>query len=113
MKLIMGLGNPGSTYAHTRHNVGFMVVDKMAALFDAGNEKKQGQALVRTANAGSVRLLLVKPQSFMNLSGEPLWELINFYKGGIEDFIIVHDDLDLPLGKLRFKDGGGTADTGG
>lgn len=108
MKLIVGLGNPGLTYAHTRHNVGFMMVDRLAELWDGACEKKQGQALVRTANAAGGRLLLVKPQTFMNLSGDSLWELVNFYKDGIEDLIVIHDDLDLPLGKLRFKSGGGT-----
>ena len=108
MKLIVGLGNPGAKYAHTRHNAGFMLVDKMAALLGAGGEKKQGQALVRAANANGERLLLVKPQAYMNLSGDPLWELIRYYKGDVEDFIIIHDDLDLPLGRLRVKDSGGT-----
>ena len=108
MKLIVGLGNPGLRYAQTRHNVGFMMVDLLGSLYSAEKEKKQGQALVRVAQAGPVQLLLVKPQSFMNLSGDPLWEIIRFYKGRVEDFIIVHDDLDLPLGRMRFKDGGGS-----
>lgn len=108
MKLIVGLGNPGFAYANTRHNAGFMLVDQLAAITGAGNEKKHGQALVRSAHVGQNRLLLVKPQSYMNLSGNPLWELIRFYKGGVENFIVVHDDLDLPLGKIRFKSNGGT-----
>jgi PTH1 family peptidyl-tRNA hydrolase len=108
MKLIVGLGNPGADYARTRHNAGFMAVDRLAEALGAGGEKKQGKALVRTADAGPDRLLLAKPQSYMNLSGDPLWELLNFYKDGIEDFIVVHDDLDLPLGRLRFKSDGGT-----
>jgi len=84
-----------------------MMVDKMAAALDAGNEKKQGKALVRSADVGANRILLVKPQTYMNLSGDALWELICFYQDRVEDFIIVHDDLDLPLGKLRFKSDGG------
>jgi PTH1 family peptidyl-tRNA hydrolase len=107
LKLIVGLGNPGLTYAHTRHNVGFMLADRLAELSDGSGERKQGQALVRWANAGGSRLLLAKPQTFMNLSGDSVWELVNFYKDGIEDLIIIHDDLDLPLGKMRFKNGGG------
>ncbi|MCL2167085.1 MAG: aminoacyl-tRNA hydrolase [Clostridiales bacterium] len=107
MKLIVGLGNPGLTYAHTRHNAGFMMIDRLASQLGAGAEKKQGQALVRQVNAGADRLLLVKPQAYMNLSGNPVWELIHFYKDAVEDFIIVHDDLDMPLGRLRFKTGGG------
>ncbi|MCL2120785.1 MAG: aminoacyl-tRNA hydrolase [Clostridiales bacterium] len=108
MKLIVGLGNPGLAYAHTRHNAGFMMIDHLASLWGAGKEKKQGQALVRQASAGADRLLLVKPQAYMNLSGNPVWELIHFYKNNVEDFIIVHDDLDMPLGRMRFKTGGGT-----
>lgn len=108
MKLIVGLGNPGIAYARTRHNAGFMAVDRLADLLGAGGEKKHGKALVRTADDGPRRVMLAKPQSYMNKSGDPLWELINFYKDRIEDFIIVHDDLDLPLGRLRFKSEGGT-----
>ena len=108
MKLIVGLGNPGKPYAYTRHNAGFMLVDKLASRLGAGQEKKQCHALVRTADAGADRILLAKPQLYMNLSGDPLWELINYYKGSVEDFIILHDDLDLPLGRIRFKDSGGT-----
>ena len=108
MKLIVGLGNPGNKYAHTRHNAGFMALDKLASRLNAEAEKKQGQALVRAANAGADRLLLVKPQSYMNLSGDPLWQLMLFYKNAVDDFIVVHDDLDLPLGKMRFRESGGT-----
>jgi len=108
VKLIVGLGNPGAAYARTRHNVGFMMVDLLAEILSAGSEKKQGQALVRTVGVGAARLLLVKPQAYMNLSGNPLWELLRYYKDGIEDFLIVHDDLDMPLGRIRFKDKGGT-----
>ena len=108
MLLIVGLGNPGFTYAQTRHNAGFMVVDRLAAILKAGSEKKQGKVLLRQANAGASRLLLVKPQSYMNLSGDALWELISFYKNGVDGLIVVHDDLDIPLGKIRFKSDGGT-----
>jgi PTH1 family peptidyl-tRNA hydrolase len=107
LKLIVGLGNPGLTYAHTRHNVGFMLADRLSEQLEGAGEKKQGRALVRTANAAGCRLLLAKPQTFMNLSGDSVWELLNFYKDGIEDMIVIHDDLDLPLGKIRFKSGGG------
>ena len=106
MKMIVGLGNPGAAYAGTRHNAGFMLVDRLAGLFDAGGEKKRGKALIRVAEAEGGRVLLTKPQAFMNRSGDPLWELLLFYKD-IKDFIVVHDDLDMPLGRLRFKSGGG------
>jgi len=85
-----------------------MVVDRLAAILKAGSEKKQGKVLLRQANAGASRLLLVKPQSYMNLSGDALWELISFYKNGVDGLIVVHDDLDIPLGKIRFKSDGGT-----
>lgn len=107
MKLIAGLGNPGSTYAHTRHNVGFMVLDRLSKELSCGSEKKQGQSLVMQGNFKGERVILVKPQTYMNLSGNAIWEMINFYKDGVEDMIVVHDDLDLPLGRLRFKMGGG------
>jgi PTH1 family peptidyl-tRNA hydrolase len=106
--MIVGLGNPGAKYARTRHNAGFMMVDLLAESMGAGSEKKQCQALVRQADTAAGRLLLVKPQTYMNLSGGPLWELINYHKGAVEDFIVVHDDLDMPLGRLRFKSEGGT-----
>lgn len=108
MKLIAGLGNPGTTYAHTRHNVGFMAIDRLAASLGAGAEKKQGQALVTQAVFKGERLLLVKPQTYMNLSGDSIMELLNFYKDGIDDLIVVHDDMDIELGRIRFKTGGGT-----
>jgi len=108
LKLIAGLGNPGSTYAHTRHNVGFMVIDRLAASLGVAVEKKQGQALVAQEVYKGERLLLVKPQTYMNLSGDSIMELLNFYKNGIDELIIVHDDMDLDLGRIRFKSGGGT-----
>ena len=109
LKLIIGLGNPGKKYANTRHNIGFTVVERLVALLGAGAEKKQAQALVSVAIVGDEKqkVMLVKPQTYMNLSGDSLWELINFYRDGIADFIVVHDDLDLPLGKMRFRGSGG------
>jgi len=106
--MIAGLGNPGPTYAHTRHNVGFMVIDRLAQSLGISSEKKQGRALVAQEVYKGERLLLVKPQTYMNLSGEAILELLNFYKDGIDDLIVIHDDLDLNLGKIRFKAGGGT-----
>lgn len=108
MKLIAGLGNPGATYAHTRHNVGFMAVDRLAAALGASKEKKQGKALICQEVYKGERIILMKPQTYMNLSGEAVLELLNFYKNGMDDLIVVHDDLDIGLGRLRFKSGGGT-----
>jgi PTH1 family peptidyl-tRNA hydrolase len=85
-----------------------MLLDKLAERTGADKEKKQGKALIRQAESGANRILLVKPQSFMNLSGDPLWEILCFYKDRIDDMIVAHDDMDLPLGKLRFRSNGGT-----
>ena len=108
MKLIVGLGNPGGGYAHTRHNAGFMALDRLAAQLGGAGEKKLGQALVRSLSDGGQRLLLAKPQSYMNLSGGPVWQILVYYKDAIDGIIVVHDDLDLPLGRIRFKSSGGT-----
>jgi len=107
LKLIVGLGNPGAAYTDTRHNAGFMLLDKLAGRLKADKEKKQHKALVRQAGAGADRLLLVKPQTYMNLSGDSLGEILNFYKDRVDGFIVAHDDMDLPVGKLRFKSNGG------
>jgi len=106
--MIVGLGNPGQRYENTRHNVGFWVIDKIAETLNVKVDKKQAQALVQTAFWDGKKVLLVKPQTYMNLSGQAVMELINFYQDQIEDFIVIHDDLDLPPGQLRFKSGGGT-----
>lgn len=107
MLMIVGLGNPGQKYENTRHNVGFWVIDKIAQQLNIKVEKKQAQSLVQTAFWEGKKILLVKPQTYMNLSGQAVQELINFYRDQIDDFIVIHDDLDLPVGQLRFKTGGG------
>lgn len=107
MHLVVGLGNPGSRYARTRHNVGFMVVDRLAERASAPVEKKLFGAVVGDAPVGGHKAVLAKPQSFMNLSGQPVAALMGFYKTPIADVIVVHDDLDLPLGRIRVKVGGG------
>lgn len=108
MKMIVGLGNPGARYEKTRHNVGFMIIDAFAAGYDLKIDKKQGQSLLGLGLAGSEKVLLVKPQTYMNGSGEAVWEILNYYREGIEDLLVIHDDLDLDLGRLRFKRGGGS-----
>ena len=107
MKMIIGLGNPGKEYAQTKHNVGFMVIDAIADELHIAVEKKQCQALTQTATWDGEKILLVKPQTFMNLSGQAVVELLNYYKDRIDDLLVIHDDLDLPPGQLRFKQGGG------
>ena len=107
MKMIIGLGNPGKEYAQTKHNVGFMVIDAIADELNVAVEKKQCQALTQTANWDGQKILLVKPQTFMNLSGQAVMELLHYYNDRIDDLLVIHDDLDLPPGQLRFKQGGG------
>lgn len=108
MKLIVGLGNPGESYDGTRHNIGFMVVDKLA--HELGNQVKwteDRKKKVMTARAGEV--LLVKPQTFMNASGLAVKKLVDFYKLTPDDVWVIHDDLDLPLGKIRIREKGASA----
>ena len=104
MKLIVGLGNPGEKYQNTRHNLGFRVVDKIAEKMEDGRWKmdKKNKAEILKLN----ELLLVKPQTFMNNSGMAVSLLANFYKITPENIIVVHDDLDLPLGKIKIRLGG-------
>jgi PTH1 family peptidyl-tRNA hydrolase len=108
VKLIAGLGNPGETYANTPHNVGFDVVDLLAQRLEAGwkNSSRFQARVARTAYAGQT-LMLVKPQTFMNLSGKAVARLAASYDIPITDIVVVHDDLDLPEETLRIKRGGG------
>lgn len=102
MKLIIGLGNPGSKYENTRHNVGFMYVDHLAELTYTSFTEKKNYQIADTRFEGE-RVLLLKPMTFMNLSGEAVHAVIKFYKIDIEDIIVVYDDLDMDFGKLRAK----------
>lgn len=109
MKLIVGLGNPGEQYEDTRHNIGYMVVDKLAR--EIGREalewKKDEKRQVILAKVGDV--ILAKPVTFMNNSGIAVANVAGLYKIKAEDIWVVHDDIDLPLGKIRIRKGGGTA----
>jgi len=102
--LIIGLGNPGDDYARTRHNIGFMAVDEIAARYACAPWKKKFRGLT----TGADTFLLLKPQTFMNLSGESAIEALNFYQMPPERVIVFHDDLDLPAGHIRIKQGGGS-----
>lgn len=108
MFLIIGLGNPGDKYKYTRHNVGFWVIDRIAKHLNIQVEKKEARSLIQSTFWEGKKVILVKPQTYMNLSGQAVMELLNFYHDQIEDLLIIHDDLDLPPGQLRFKNGGGT-----
>jgi peptidyl-tRNA hydrolase, PTH1 family len=107
--LIIGLGNPGREYRETRHNVGFMLLDRLAIKLDARFTRLQSRALVATARLDDARIILAKPQTFMNLSGQSVQGLMNFYKLPIGNMLIAHDDLDLPLGTIRIRPDGGSA----
>ena len=105
--LIVGLGNPGNEYSLTRHNVGFMTVDALATQDTVW--KKEKNALTARIEADGVKIILVKPQTFMNNSGDAVGPLMAFYKIPLENLIVIHDDMDLKLGTVREKVGGGSA----
>ena len=109
MWLIVGLGNPGQRYADSRHNFGFMVLDGLASMSGIldWQEKFNGQFI--RGNIGNRRLCLLKPMTFMNLSGQSVARAAGFYHFEMENIIVVHDELDLPFGTVRIKKGGGTA----
>jgi peptidyl-tRNA hydrolase, PTH1 family len=105
--LLIGLGNPGREYRDTRHNVGFMLIDRLAVRLDARGMKVQAKAIVTTAAYQERKLILAKPQTYMNLSGHSAQGLLNFYKLPVENMLIAHDDLDLPFGTIRIRPKGG------
>ena len=107
MFLVLGLGNPGRKYASTRHNVGFLVVERLAERWNTSVDKKHFGALVGNALIGRTPATLAMPQSYMNLSGQPAASLRGFYKLDNDKIVVVHDDLDIPFGDVRVKTGGG------
>jgi len=107
MKIIAGLGNPGDSYRLTRHNMGYLVVDALADDCGIPIQKKKFEALLGDGRIAEHRVLLVKPQTFMNLSGMSLRQLLDFYQKTTDDLLVIHDDLDLSFGTVRVKVGGG------
>lgn len=105
--LVVGLGNPGSHYAATRHNVGFLVVELLAERLGGRFKAHKGRADLVEGRLAGVPVVLAKPRSFMNESGGPVVSVARFYKVPVEQIVVVHDDLDLPFGTLRLKRGGG------
>ena len=105
--LIVGLGNPGREYKDNRHNVGFMLIDRLAVRLNARMSRVQAKALVGSVNYDGIKLILAKPQTYMNLSGQSIQGLARFYKLPLESMIVAHDDLDLPFGSIRVRPGGG------
>jgi len=106
MKLIVGLGNPGSTYAHNRHNVGFHCLGYFARLHSIRFDHRQCRAKVGIGKARGEKLLLAKPGTFVNLSGDPVACLVHKHGISSSDLLVIYDDLDLPLGKIRLRQGG-------
>lgn len=111
--LLIGLGNPGREYRDTRHNVGFMLIDRLAVRLNARGIKVQSKAIVTTAVYESRKLILAKPQTYMNLSGQSAQGLLNFYKLPMENMLVAHDDLDIPFGTIRIRPKGGPGGQGG
>ncbi len=103
MKVIIGLGNPGKKYEDTRHNVGFMTIDKISDKWNIPVSQQKFRALVGEGRIEMEKVLLVKPQTYMNLSGESVSEILKFYKLTNDDILVIYDDLDLPVGKLRLR----------
>lgn len=106
MKLIVGLGNPGNKYEHTRHNIGFDVVDLIAKKLNANQYKEKFQGLITEGNYKGEKFYVLKPQTFMNLSGDSIGAVAKFYKIEASDIVVIYDDMDLPLGKLRYREDG-------
>lgn len=105
--MIVGLGNPGKEYQKNRHNVGFMAIDYLATEFNFGGKKVKSKAVVMEGKREGQKIILVKPQTFMNLSGTSVTSLVRFYKVKTENLIVIHDDLDLNSLSIRLRPGGG------
>lgn len=105
--LLIGLGNPGREYQTNRHNFGFMLIDRLAVRLGARGLKVQSQAIVTSAIYEDRKLILAKPQTYMNLSGQSIQGLAHFYKLPLENLLVAYDDLDLPFGTIRLRPGGG------
>ncbi len=103
MHLLVGLGNPGTKYADTRHNVGFMVIDELLHRWGGSNYRRHCRSLVAEERLCGERVALAKPQTFMNKSGEAVAALLSWYKVPMDRLLVIYDDLDLPLGQLRLR----------
>ncbi|HYE84677.1 MAG TPA: aminoacyl-tRNA hydrolase [Clostridia bacterium] len=103
MYLIVGLGNPGDKYRYTKHNAGFMVLDYFASAHNISISKIKHKAVLGEGLIGQEKVILAKPQTYMNLSGESVLELVNWYKEDISRLIVVYDDVDIPVGRIRIR----------
>ena len=107
MKVVIGLGNPGKKYEKTRHNIGFIVIDSLRKKLNISDEREKFQALVSEKNIDEEKVIFLKPQTFMNLSGNSVIEIVNFYKlDSKKDIIVIYDDMDLPFGDIRIREKG-------
>lgn len=108
MKVVVGLGNPGQKYSQTRHNIGFMAVEKLAAHWGISALWQNRKNCQIAEYRSSETIILAKPQTYMNLSGQAVGELVDWHKISVDDVIVIYDDVDLPLGKLRLRPKGGS-----
>ena len=106
MKIVIGLGNPGRDYQNTRHNVGFAVVDELSSRIAAASSRSRFRSLLAEGVLGTDKVVLIKPQTYMNLSGIAVREAAHWYKVDLEDVLVVVDDMDIPLGSLRLRANG-------
>ena len=113
MIIIAGLGNPGPKYQNNRHNIGFMAIDEIARRWRFGTERAKFQSVIAEGEVEGAKVLLMKPQTFMNQSGNAVGEAARFYKIPVSDIIVFHDEIDLAPGRFRMKTGGGAAGQNG
>ncbi len=106
MNLIVGLGNPGRGYANNRHNVGFICLNHFARKQGIRFDKKQGQARIGVGEVAGSKVVVARPQTYMNLSGQSVSRLVKKFNINLDNLLVIHDDLDLPLGKIRIRQGG-------
>ena len=106
MKLIVGLGNPGRGYANNRHNIGFVCLNHFARMQGIRFDKKQGRARIGLGEVAGNKVVVAKPQTYMNLSGQSVSLLVKKFSVSLDDLLVIHDDLDLPLGKIRIRQDG-------
>lgn len=107
MYIIAGLGNPGIKFENTRHNLGFMAIDRLAEKYDIPVNRRKFQGLIGEGRIGTDKVVLLKPQTYMNLSGRSIREIVRYYKIPADHLIVIYDDFDLPLGALRIRKNGG------
>ena len=107
VKLIVGLGNPGPRYANNRHNVGFQCLDRLAQAYGLAFQRRENKALLARGKIAGVEVILAKPQTYVNLSGQAVERLAWSYQVPLEDILVIYDDMDLPLGRIRLRPGGG------